>query len=156
MAKVESTGANKVKIEVTVSPEDFNDALQKAYFKSRGKFTVQGFRKGKAPRPVIENYYGEGIFYEDAFELVFPQSYTNKVDELELVPVSRPELDIKTISKNEGVVYTAEFFTKPEVKLGEYKEVKAQEVKADVDEKQVEAELQKLAERNARWVDIEP
>lgn len=155
MTKVENVGANQVKVEIEVSPEDFADALQKAYIKTRGKFSVQGFRKGKAPKPVIENFYGEGIFFEDAFEIVFPGSYTKAVDELNLVPVSKPEIDIKTIGKSEGVTYTAEFFVKPEVELGQYKGIKAEKEEAQIDEKQVEDELNRLAERNARWVDVD-
>lgn len=155
MAKVENVGANKVKLEITVSPEDFAAALQEAYLKNRGKYSVQGFRKGKAPRSFIENYYGEGIFFEDAFDAVFPDSYTKTVDELKLEPVSRPDLDIVTIGKKEGVVYTAEVFIKPEVVLGEYKGVKAEEAKAQVDDKQVDDEIKRVAERNVRWVDVD-
>lgn len=155
MAKVESVGANKVKIEVEVSPEDFAAALQEAYIKTRGKFSVQGFRKGKVPKPVIENYYGESVFYEEAFELVFPDSYTKTVDELDIIPVSKPELDITTIGKKEGVIYTAEFFVKPEVILGEYIGVEAEEIKAQVDETQVDEEINRVAERNVRWIDVE-
>ncbi|MDD5017268.1 MAG: trigger factor [Eubacteriales bacterium] len=152
---MENVGANKVKLEITVSPEDFAAALQEAYLKNRGKYSVQGFRKGKAPRSFIENYYGEGIFFEDAFDAVFPDSYTKTVDELKLEPVSRPDLDIVTIGKKEGVVYTAEVFIKPEVVLGEYKGVKAEEAKAQVDDKQVDDEIKRVAERNVRWVDVD-
>lgn len=155
MAKMESVGVNKVKVEIEVSPEDFAAALQEAYIKNRGKFNIQGFRKGKAPRPVIENFYGEAIFYEEAFEAVFPDSYTKAVDELEIVPVSRPDVDIKTIGKKEGIVYTAEVFVKPEVELGEYKGVKAEEVKANVEDSQVDAEIARVAEQNVRWIDVD-
>ena len=155
MAKVESVGANKVKIEVEVSPEDFAAALQKAYLKNRGKYSVQGFRKGKAPKPVIENYYGEGVFFEDAFEEVFPDSYMKAVDELDIVPVSRPELDVSAIGKTEGIVYTAEVFVKPDVTLGEYKGVAAEEIVANVDDAQVDQEINRVADRNARWVDVD-
>ena len=119
MAKVESVGANKVKIEITISAEEFAAALQQAYLKNKGKFNIQGFRKGHAPRPIIERQYGEGIFYEDAFDIAFPESYNKAVDELNIIPVSRPELDVTEIGK-QGVSYTAEVFVKPEVKLGEY------------------------------------
>ena len=125
LAKVESAGANKVKLTIEVTAEDFAAALQQAYIKSRGKFTVQGFRKGKAPRPVIEKYYGEGIFFEDAFEALFPDSYSKAIDETGIEPVSRPEIDLEKIGKEEGVIYIAEVFVKPDVKLGEYKGVKA-------------------------------
>lgn len=155
MAKLENVGPNKVKIEVSVSPEVFAEALQKAYIKTRNKFSIQGFRKGKAPKPVIENYYGESIFFEDAFELVFPESYSKEVDELALFPVSKPEIDITAIGKNEGVTYTAEFFVKPEVTLGQYKSVKAEKEEAVVDEKSIDEEINRIAERNARWVDVD-
>ena len=155
MAKVESVGANKVKLEIEVSPEDFAAALQQAYIKNRSKFNIPGFRKGKAPKAVIENYRGQSIFYEDAFETVFPESYSKTVDELELEPVSRPEIDITAIDKDKGIVYTAEVFIKPEVTLGEYKGVEAEEVKASVDEKQVDEEIRRVADRNARWVDVD-
>ncbi len=155
MAKQENVGVNKVKVEIEVSPEDFAAALQAAYIKNRGKFSVQGFRKGKVPKPVIESHYGEGIFFEDAFEALFPESYTNAVDELEIVPVSRPDVDIVNIGKKEGIVYTAEVFVKPEVKLGQYKGVKAEEEKAKVDKALVDEEINKTADRNARWVDVD-
>jgi trigger factor len=155
LANVESAGANKVKLTIEVTPEDFAAALQQAYLKNKGKYYIQGFRKGKAPRPVIERHYGEGIFFEDAFEILFPDSYSKAVEETGIFPVSRPEIDIEKIGKEEGVVYTAEVFVKPEVKLGEYKGVKAEQSKAEVSDEQVEAELKQAAERNARWVDVE-
>ncbi len=154
MAKVESVGANQVKIEINISAEEFAAALQQAYLKNKGKFNIQGFRKGHAPRPIIEKQYGEGIFYEDAFDIAFPESYTKAVDELSIIPVSRPTLDVTAIGK-EGVCYTAEVFVKPEVKLGEYKGLKVKEVKAEVTDEQVDAEIARAAERNARWVDVD-
>lgn len=154
MAKVESVGANQVKVEINITAEEFAAALQQAYLKNRGKFSIQGFRKGKAPRPVIESHYGEGVFYEEAFDIAFPESYTKAVDELNIIPVSRPQLDVTEIGKD-GVCYTAEVFVKPEVKLGEYKGVKVEEIKAEVTDEQVDAEISRAAERNARWVDIE-
>ncbi len=155
MAKVESAGANKVKITVEIAPEVFAEALQQAYMKTRGKYSIQGFRKGHAPRPMIERHYGEGIFFEEGFDIAFPESYQNAVKELQLEPVSRPELDIEKIDKAEGVVYTAEIFVKPEVKLGQYKGVTAEEVKAVVEDAQVDAQLNQTVERNARWVDVD-
>jgi len=154
LAKVESVGANQVKIEIDISAEEFAAALHQAYLKNKGKFNIQGFRKGKAPRAVIESHYGEGIFYEDAFDIAFPESYNKAVDELSIVPVSRPKLDVTKIGKD-GVCYTAEVFVKPEVKLGEYKGVKVKAVKAEVTDEQVDAEIALAAERNARWVDVD-
>lgn len=154
LAKVETVDVNKVKVNIEVSKEDFLAALQETYIKSKSKFSVQGFRKGKVPKSVIENYYGEGIFFEDAFEVVFPDSYKKAVDELDIVPVSRPDIDIEKISKQEGVVYNATIFVKPEVKLGEYKGVKADKAVASVDETKVNEEIGKVAERNVRWIDV--
>lgn len=153
MAKVETLGANKLKLTVEVSAEDFAAALQQAYLKNRGKFSIQGFRKGKAPKPVIESHYGEGIFFEDAFDIVFPDSYQKAVEECALEPVSRPKLDVTDIGKQQGIVYTAEIFVKPEVKLGEYKGIKAEQIIADITDKQVEEEIARIADRNARWVE---
>lgn len=155
MTKVENVGPNKVKLEITVSPEILAEALQKAYIKTRGKFSIQGFRKGKAPKQVIESHYGQGIFFEDAFEIVFPDSYSNAIDELKLFPVSKPEIDIAAIGKDEGITYTAEFYVKPEVTLGQYKGVKAEKEEAVVDEKSIDEEINRVAERNARWVDVD-
>ena len=155
MAKVETLGANKVKLTVEVSADEFAAALQQAYLKSRSKFSIQGFRKGKAPKPVIESHYGEGVFFEDALEIVFPDSYKKAVEECAIEPVSRPELDVTDIGKQQGVVYTAEVFVKPEVELGEYKGVKAEQVTADVTDEQVEQEIAGAAERNARWVEAD-
>ena len=155
MAKVEALGANKVKLTVEVSADEFAAALQQAYLKNRGNFSIQGFRKGKAPKPVIESHYGEGIFYEDALDIVFPDSYAKAVEESKIEPVSRPTLDVTDIGKKQGVVYTAEVFVKPEVELGEYKGIKAEQVTASVTDQQVEDEIARAAERNARWVEAD-
>lgn len=155
MAKVENVDVNKVKVTIEVSPEDFADACQKAYLKNKSHFAVQGFRKGKVPKNVVENYYGEGIFYEDAFEIVFPDSYKNAVDELDIVPVSRPDIDVEKIGKEDGIVYSATIFVKPEVELGEYKGIKAEKVEAKVEDDAVDKEIGSVAERNVRWVDVE-
>ncbi|MBT3318571.1 MAG: trigger factor [Clostridia bacterium] len=155
MAKVENVDVNKVKVSIEVSKEDFAAALQEAYVKSKGNFAVQGFRKGKVPKSVVENYYGEGIFFEDAFEIVFPDSYQKAVEELELVPVSRPDIDIDKIGKEDGIVYNATIFIKPDVELGEYKDVKAEKAVAKVDESGVQDEINRMSEQNVRWVDVE-
>ena len=154
LAKIENVDVNKVKVTIEVSAEDFAAALQQAYLKNKSKFAVQGFRKGKVPKNVVESYYGEGVFYEDAFEIVFPDSYKAAVDELDIVPVSRPDIDIEKIGKSEGLVYNATIFVKPEVELGEYKGVKAEKVDAKVDKAAVDNEISSAAERNARWVDV--
>ncbi len=155
LAKVETLGANKIKLTIEVSAEDFAEALQRAYLKNRGRFSIQGFRKGKAPKPVIESHYGEGVFFEDAFDIVFPDSYQKAVKECDLEPVSNPKLDVSDMGKQQGIVYTAQVYIKPEVKLGEYKGVKAELVTADITEKQVDEEIARIADRNARWVEAD-
>lgn len=155
LAKLENVDVNKVKVTIEVSAEEFASACQKAYIKSKSKFAVQGFRKGKVPKAVVEQFYGEGIFYEDAFEIVFPDSYKAAVDELGIVPVSRPDIDVEKIGKEDGLVYNATVFVKPEVELGEYKGVEAENVEAKVEEDAVEKEIERVAESNVRWVDVE-
>ncbi len=154
LAKVENVDVNKVKVTIEITAEDFAAALQQAYLKNKSHFAVQGFRKGKVPKSVVESYYGEGVFYEDAFEIAFPDSYRAAVDELEIVPVSRPDIDIEKIGKEEGLTYSATIFVKPEVELGEYKGVKAEKVEAKVAEDALEKELNRAAERNVRWIDV--
>ena len=155
MAKVENVDVNKVKVSIEVSKEDFAAALQEAYVKNKGNFAVQGFRKGKAPKSVIENFYGEGTFYEDAFEIAFPDSYQKAIEELKIIPVSRPDIDIDKIGKEDGIIYNATIFVKPEVVLGQYKGVKAEKVAAAIDESGVQDEINRMSEQNVRWVDVQ-
>lgn len=154
-SKLELLENNKAKLEIEVSPEDFNKGMQSAYIKIRGRYSVPGFRKGKAPKVMIENHYGEGVFYEEAFEAVFPEAFDGAVKEHELEVVSRPDIDILKIGKNEGLLFTAEVFLKPEVKLGEYKGVQITKKEAKVTAKEVNAELEKVREQNVRWVEVD-
>ncbi len=154
-SKLELLGNNKAKLEIEVSPEDFNEGMQTAYKKIRGKYSVPGFRKGKAPKVMIENHYGEGVFYEEAFEAVFPEAFDGAVEEHKLEVVSRPDIDILKIGKAEGLLFTAEVFLKPEVKLGKYKGVEITKKEAKITAKEVNAELEKIREQNVRWVEVD-
>lgn len=155
MATFEKLEHDKAKLTITIAPEVFEDALQKAYLKTRGKYYVPGFRKGKAPRKVIENGYGAGVFYEDAFESVWADAYEAALDECKLEPVDRPQIDIEKIDKEGGVVFTAEVQLKPEVKLGEYTGEEVEYSKYEVADEAIDHELEHEREHQARFVDVE-
>jgi trigger factor len=151
---VEKTENNKVKITITVDAETFEKANHSAYLKSRSKINVPGFRKGKAPKAVILQRYGEGVFYEDAFDEVFPVAYQEAILEHDIKPVERPAIDILEIGK-EGVKFTCEVTVMPEVKLGDYKGVEVEVPEYKVTEKDVNAQIDREREKIARWVEVE-
>ncbi|CDF59447.1 trigger factor [Thermobrachium celere] len=150
--KVERLENNKVKLEITVPSEKFNEAVEKAYKKNASRFNVPGFRKGKAPKAIIEKYYGEGVFYEDAVNYILDETYPAAIKENNIEPVDRPTIDIVKIGKGEDFVYTAEVVVKPEVKLGNYKGIEVKKIEYPVTDEDVEAELNVLRERSARLV----
>ena len=154
-SKLEALETNKVKLTIEVEPDKFEEAVQQAYLKKRKDIKIDGFRPGKAPRPVIEQQYGAGVFYEDAIDIAFPDAYRAAIVEHDLFPVSNPELGIEKIGKEEGLIFTAEVWLKPDVKLGEYKGVKAKKEKASVTDKDVMAEIEKTASQNARWISVD-
>lgn len=156
MSTVEKVDKNVVSFEFTVSADEFEKGVEKAYRKNVGKINIQGFRKGKAPRKIIERYYGAEIFYEDAVNIVLPDAYDNAVKENNNFPVDQPEIDIKgEIEKGKDITFTAKVTVKPEFELGEYKGVKAQKVTSRVLKKDIEAELEKKREMNSRMVPVE-
>ncbi|MGI6153199.1 MAG: trigger factor [Christensenellaceae bacterium] len=154
-AKVEKLEGNKAKLHIEISAEKFEEGIKKAFQKMKGRFNIPGFRKGKAPRAIVENHYGSEIFYEDAFEEVFPESYQEAVKEHELDVVSRPDIDILSINKQDGVTYVAEVTLRPEVTLGKYEGIKLKKEIRKITAKEVDAEIEKTREQNARWVDVE-
>src|SRR5690554_1018579 len=154
-SKVEKIEKNIATLEIQVSPEDFEAAMKKAYKKNAKKFNIPGFRKGKAPMKIVELQYGEGIFYEDAFDFAFPDAYTKAIEENDLEPVAQPDIDIKTISKADGLVITAEVAVKPEVELGEYKGIEVEKREYNVSDEDVQKELEARQEQNARLITIE-
>ncbi|MCX7904532.1 MAG: trigger factor [Caloramator sp.] len=153
--KVERIENNVVKIEVTVPAENFKEALKKSYEKNVSKFNVPGFRKGKAPMAIIEKYYGEGVFYEDAINFIVEETYPKAVEENDIHPVDYPELDIVQIGKDVDFIYTAKVTVKPEVKLGQYKGLEATKISYLVTDEDVEAEINMLKEKNARIINKE-
>ena len=153
--KMEKLENNKVKLELGISSEQFQEGIQKAYIKMANRFTVPGFRKGKAPRFMVEKYYGEGVFYEEAINLLFPEAYMAAIDETGIEPVGQPEVDIKEFNDDKSLVLTVEVFVKPEVELGKYKGVSVKKVEHSVTAAQVKAEIEQMRERNARVVTVE-
>lgn len=156
-SKLEKIDTNKVKLEINVAAEQFEEGIDKAFLKQRKKFNIPGFRKGKAPRKMVENFYGgPELFYEDAFEEIFPDAYREAVEEHKLEVVSRPEnVDITAIGIEEGVVFSAEVYLKPEIKLGKYDGIKVKRPIPVVADEDVEAEIEKAREQNSRWVNVE-
>lgn len=156
MSTVEKVEKNVVSFEFSVSAEEFEKAVEKAYRKNVGKINIQGFRKGKAPRQIIERYYGKEIFYEDAINIVLPDAYDKAIEENSIQPVDQPEIDLKgEISKEDGVTFTAKVTVKPEFEMGAYKGIEAAKVTHRTLKKDVDAEIEKLRERNSRMVPVE-
>ena len=151
---VENLEKNMAKLTIEVSAEDFEKALQKAYEKNKNKIAVNGFRKGKVPRAVIEKVYGAGVFYEDAANSLIPEEYSKAAEESKLDIVSQPEIDVTQIEKGKSFIFTAEVALKPEVTLGEYLGVEIEKTDAKVTADDVKAELEKVREQNARLVDV--
>lgn len=153
--KVENLEKNMAKLTIEVSAEEFEAALEKAYQKNKNKISVQGFRKGKAPRNIIEKMYGAGVFYEDAANEVMPEAYEKAAKESGLDIVSRPEIDVVQIEKGQPFIFTAEVAVKPEVELGEYKGIEVEKKEIEVTEEEITAELDKVREQNSRMVTID-
>lgn len=146
---------NVYEVEISIDAETFETAVQKAYLKQRKNITVKGFRKGKAPRNFIERMYGEGVFYEDALEIVYPDAVSEAIKEAELDIVDTPfDLDVSEIGKN-GVEMKFKVTVKPEVKLGEYKGVKAAKPAVKVTADEVKAELSKMQDQNSRMISVD-
>jgi len=145
----------KVKLEIHVDPETFEQGMQKSYMKNRKNISIPGFRKGKVPRKIIERYYGEAIFYEDAINEIFPQVYDEAVKEADIVPVDRPDVDIIQIGSGQDLILTAEVDVKPEVELGQYKGIEIERVEYNVSDHDIEHQLEHIREDNARWITVE-
>ncbi len=152
VSKLEKIENNIATLEIEVSQEQFEQGIKKAYKKIAGRFNIPGFRKGKAPRSIIERHYGEGIFYEDAINEVCPDAYQAAVEEHDLKPVDRPEIDIVQIEKEKPLVFKAVVTVKPEVVLGEYKGIQVEKKEYPVTDEQVETELDNMRQSNARMI----
>lgn len=153
--KVENLEKNMAKLTVEVSAAELDNAIDIAYKKNKNRFNIPGFRKGKVPMAMVEKMYGPQVFYEDAVDTILNYSYPDAAKESGLEIVSRPEIDIVTIEKGKPFVYTATVATKPEVELGQYKGVKVSKADVSVTAKDVEAELVRVQEQNARMITVD-
>lgn len=153
--KVEKKNKNVVELEIEVDAAIFEEGVQKSFQKNAKKFNIPGFRKGKAPRNVVERYYGKEVLYEDAINIVCAEAYDKAVEENDIYPVDRPDIDIKKVGDGENLVFTASVTVKPEVELGEYKGVEVEKVSVNVTDEDVEKEIKKVAEKNARIMSVE-
>ena len=152
---VEKISSNKVKLSFDVESAKFDEAMNKAYIKVRGQVNIPGFRKGKAPRKLIENMYGEGVFYDDAFELVFDEVYGPAVEENKLEVVDRPEIEIQQIGAGKNLQFTCEVFVKPDVTLGEYKGVSVKKETTVVTDVEVDARVEEERNKQATEIQVE-
>lgn len=142
------------KLTVEVAAEDVEKALQAAYLKQRKQINIPGFRKGKVPRQMIEKMYGPEVFYDEAANNMIPDAYAKAYDESELDIVSQPKIEVVQMEKGKPFIFTAEVATKPEVTLGDYKGLKVDKVSTRVTQKEVDEEIEKERERNARTIEV--
>ena len=126
--KVEKLENSLVKLEITIEAEKYEEALQKAFFRNAKYFSVPGFRKGKAPRNIVERYYGDNILFEDAFNIVAPEYYEDAIKVNEIEAVAMPEIDITQMEKGKALIFVATVAVKPEVKLGAYKRISMEKI----------------------------
>ncbi len=153
--KSEQVEKNLVKLTFEVSSEQFEEGIKKAYAKNAKKYSVPGFRKGKVPRSIIEKYYTEAVFYDDAVNFVLPDAYEAALKEAEVESVAKPEIDVEEIKKGEPVVFTALVTTKPEVKLGKYKGITIEKIEHNVTDEDVDKDIEATQKKNARLITVE-
>lgn len=152
-AVFEKKEKNTVYFNMEIPTEDFEKAVQEAYLKTRARFNIHGFRKGKAPKKIIEMNYGEEIFFEDAINDILPNAYLDAIKQLELDPVDRPEVDIETVEKGEPLKVKFSVEVKPEVKLGDYSTIELEKVDYSVTDEMINAKLEQERDMNSRIVD---
>ncbi|QUH20033.1 trigger factor [Alkaliphilus sp. B6464] len=145
----------KVTLKVVVEAAQFEEAINKAYNRMKSRFNIQGFRKGKAPKKIVERYYGVEIFYEEAFNIAFPAAYEAALKEHNIDPVDHPEIDIEDIKANEDVIFTAVVEVMPEFEVKDYKGIEVEKKEYNVQEEDIQKELDALVEKNARMITVE-
>ena len=150
----EKLSSNKVKLGFVVESEKFDEGIRKAYIKNVKRFNIPGFRRGKAPMKIIENYYGPGVFYEDAFDIIFPDIYRAALEEHDVKPVDRPELEVEQIEKGKELKFTVEVFVRPDVELGEYKHLGIEKKVEEVTDDDVMADIERARDRAARYIEV--
>lgn len=151
---VEKLSSNKVKLSFVVEAEKFEEGMKKAYKKMVGRFNIPGFRRGKAPRKIIENFYGEEVFYDEALQAIFPEIYSQAVAEHDIKVVDRPDINVTEIGSGKDLKFECEVFVRPDVQLGDYKAVKVEKEAVKVSDDDVMAEITRIRERNARYVEV--
>ena len=153
--QVEKMEKNMAKLTIEVSAEDLDKAMEGAYKKAKNRISIPGFRKGKAPRKMIEKMYGKGVFLEDAVNALLPEHYSNAAAESELEIVSQPKIDVVQMEPGKDFIFTAEVAVKPEVTLGEYKGLEVPKTEISVTDEEVDAEVKKEQEKNSRTITVE-
>ena len=153
--QVETLEKSMAKLTIEVSAEEFETALDKAYKKNKNKISLPGFRKGKAPRAMIEKMYGTGVFYEDAANDLIPDAYESAAKESKLEIVAQPSIDVTQIEKGKPFIFTATVAVKPEVTLGEYKGIEVEKKTAEVTDEELQAEIDKVRESNSRMITVD-
>ena len=146
---------NELKLTFTVPASRFEEAIQEVFKKSAKYFNIPGFRKGKAPFKIVERYYGDSIFYEDAFNELAPVVYDEEIKENKIEVASRPQVDVVQMEKGKDLIFTAIVATKPEVKLGKYKEIPLKKIEYKVTDEDIDHEINHMAEHNSRMVTVE-
>ena len=150
----EKLSSNKVKLGFVVESEKFDEGIRKAYQRNVKKFNIPGFRRGKAPMKIIENYYGPGVFYEDAFDIIFPDIYRAALEEHDVKPVDRPELEVEQIEKGKELKFTVEVFVRPDVELGQYTHLGIEKKVEEVTDDDVMADIERARDRATRYVEV--
>ncbi len=153
--QVEKLEKNMAKLTIEVSAEELDKAMEKAYQKQKSRISLPGFRKGKAPREMIESMYGKGVFMEDAVNSLVPQEYSKAIADCDLEIVSQPEINVTQMEPGKALIFTADVATKPEVTLGDYKGVEVPKTEIAVTDEEVDAEVKKEQDKNSRTVVVE-
>lgn len=153
--QVEKLEKSMAKLTIEVDAAEFDSAINKAYQKSRSKISLPGFRKGKAPRAMVEKMYGAGIFYEDAANIIIPDAYESAAKESGLVIVAQPEISVEQAEKGKPFIFTAMVAVKPEVTLGEYKGIEVEKQSVEVTQEDVDEEIERVREANSRMITVD-
>lgn len=155
LTSTNKTAANTYELEVEISAEKFEEGIQKAFLRNRGRINVHGFRKGKAPRKLIEREYGEGVFYEDAVNMLYPAAVNEAVEEAGLELVDQPDVEVTEVSKETGVKLKVTCTTKPEVEIKDYLGIEAEKVVNAVTDEDIDKEIEKQREKNVRIINVD-
>lgn len=153
LLNIKDTAANQKELEIKIEKAAFDAEVDKAFKKNIANINIPGFRKGKAPRSIVEKMYGKGVFYEDALNAILPEVYEKAAEESKLEIVSRPEIDVKSIDDN-GVIVLAKVYIKPDVKVSEYKGLKVEREAVEITDEAVATEIDRVRQRNARTIEI--